>query len=256
MSVAARKDRDESGGLGETVKVIVQALLLALVIRTFLFQPFNIPSGSMRPTLLDRRLPVRLEVRLRLFAATRCPFGRRHLFAGRIWAAEPERGDVVVFKLPRDNSDRLHQARDRPARRPHPDERRRALHQRRAGASARSVGEIDDRRRRPRRSRVTARRCRTASATTTLDLDAERLRATTPQVYEVPPGHYLHDGRQSRQLDRQPRALARRRLRAGREPRRPRRDHLLLGRGGQRGLAVLEVAVDASAGTGCSPAVH
>ena len=42
-----------SGGLGETISVIVQALLLALVIRTLLFQPFNIPSGSMRPTLLE-----------------------------------------------------------------------------------------------------------------------------------------------------------------------------------------------------------
>ncbi len=39
-------------GWGETIKVIVQALLLALVIRTVLFQPFSIPSGSMMPTLL------------------------------------------------------------------------------------------------------------------------------------------------------------------------------------------------------------
>ena len=36
----------------ETIKVIVQALLIALVVRTLLFQPFNIPSGSMIPTLL------------------------------------------------------------------------------------------------------------------------------------------------------------------------------------------------------------
>ena len=36
----------------ETVKVIVQALLIALVVRTLLFQPFNIPSGSLIPTLL------------------------------------------------------------------------------------------------------------------------------------------------------------------------------------------------------------
>ncbi|MCE3520210.1 signal peptidase I, partial [Escherichia coli] len=43
----------KSGGLGETISVVVQALLLALVIRTVLFQPFNIPSGSMRPTLLE-----------------------------------------------------------------------------------------------------------------------------------------------------------------------------------------------------------
>ena len=52
MSVADKSEK-KSGGLGETVSVIVQALLLALVIRTLLFQPFSIPSGSMRPTLLE-----------------------------------------------------------------------------------------------------------------------------------------------------------------------------------------------------------
>ena len=48
MSVADKSEK-KSGGLGETVSVIVQALLLALVIRTLFFQPFSIPSGSMRP---------------------------------------------------------------------------------------------------------------------------------------------------------------------------------------------------------------
>src|SRR5690606_34718513 len=51
MSVASEKTRAPSSGFGETVKIIVQALLLALVVRTFLFQPFSIPSGSMIPTL-------------------------------------------------------------------------------------------------------------------------------------------------------------------------------------------------------------
>ena len=39
-------------GLGETIRVILEALVIALVVRTFLFQPFNIPSGSLIPTLL------------------------------------------------------------------------------------------------------------------------------------------------------------------------------------------------------------
>ena len=39
-------------GWWETVKVIIEALLIALVVRTVLFQPFNIPSGSLIPTLL------------------------------------------------------------------------------------------------------------------------------------------------------------------------------------------------------------
>jgi signal peptidase I len=42
----------DQGGWWETVKIIFQALLIALVIRTFFFQPFNIPSGSLIPTLL------------------------------------------------------------------------------------------------------------------------------------------------------------------------------------------------------------
>ncbi len=51
MSVSEDKKAKE-GGYYETVKVIGQALMLALVVRTLLFQPFNIPSGSMMDTLL------------------------------------------------------------------------------------------------------------------------------------------------------------------------------------------------------------
>src|SRR3569832_1974431 len=40
-------------GVGETIRVVIHALLIELVIRTFLFQPFNIQSGSMKETLLD-----------------------------------------------------------------------------------------------------------------------------------------------------------------------------------------------------------
>lgn len=88
----------KSGGVGETISVIIQALLLALVIRTVLIQPFSIPSGSMRPTLLEGDY---------LFV-TKWAYGySRHslpyspnLFSGRIWGAEPARGDVAVFKYP------------------------------------------------------------------------------------------------------------------------------------------------------------
>ena len=51
MSVTLGTKRKE-GGIAETVRVIVHALIIALVIRTFLYQPFNIPSGSMEETLL------------------------------------------------------------------------------------------------------------------------------------------------------------------------------------------------------------
>lgn len=101
MSVAENKAK-KSGGLGETISVIVQAVLLALVIRTFLFQPFSIPSGSMRPTLLEGDY---LFVTKWAYGYSRhsLPFSP-NLFSGRVWASEPERGDVAVFKFPPDPS--------------------------------------------------------------------------------------------------------------------------------------------------------
>ncbi len=97
MSVAD-KSQKKSGGLGETFSVIVQALLLAFVIRTLLFQPFSIPSGSMRPTLLEGDY---LFVTKWSYGYSRysLPFSP-NLFSGRIWGGEPERGDVLVFKFP------------------------------------------------------------------------------------------------------------------------------------------------------------
>jgi signal peptidase I len=94
----ADKSGKKSGGLGETVNVIVQALLLALVIRTLLFQPFSIPSGSMRPTLLegDYLFVTKWSYGYSRYSLPLSP----NLFSGRIWGSEPERGDVVVFKLP------------------------------------------------------------------------------------------------------------------------------------------------------------
>jgi signal peptidase I len=97
MSVA-EKSQKKTGGLGETVSVIVQALLLALVIRTLFFQPFSIPSGSMRPTLLEGDY---LFVTKWAYGYSRysMPFSP-DIFSGRIWGSEPKRGDVAVFKFP------------------------------------------------------------------------------------------------------------------------------------------------------------
>ena len=95
------KSKDE-GGILETVKVVFQALLIALVIRTLLFQPFNIPSGSLIPTLL---IGDYLFVSKYTYGYSKhsMPFSPP-LFQGRVWAAEPKRGDIAVFKLPTDNS--------------------------------------------------------------------------------------------------------------------------------------------------------
>ena len=92
----------QQGGFFELVKVIVQALLIALVVRTFLFQPFNIPSGSMIPTLLvgDYLFVSKYSYGFSHFSFPFSP----DFFQGRIFGTPPKRGDVAVFKLPRDNS--------------------------------------------------------------------------------------------------------------------------------------------------------
>ncbi len=94
--------KETEGGLGDTIKVIAQALVLALVVRTLLFQPFSIPSGSMKSTLLVGDY---LFVSKYSYGYSRysIPFGPP-LFSGRLFGSQPERGDVVVFKLPRDNA--------------------------------------------------------------------------------------------------------------------------------------------------------
>ncbi|HKA64446.1 MAG TPA: signal peptidase I [Methyloceanibacter sp.] len=100
MSVEAEETQEKSG-VKDTIRVVIHALILALLVRIFLFQPFNIPSGSMIPTLLVGDY---LFVSKYSYGYSRYsfPFGP-NLFSGRIWAKKPNRGDVVVFKLPRDN---------------------------------------------------------------------------------------------------------------------------------------------------------
>ena len=89
-------------GIGETIKTILYAVLIALFVRTFLYEPFNIPSGSMMPTLLEGDY---LFVSKFSYGFSRytVPLGLP-LFEGRILGGEPEPGDVVVFKLPSDPS--------------------------------------------------------------------------------------------------------------------------------------------------------
>ena len=74
------------------------ALVIAGIFRTLFFQPFWIPSGSMKDTLLIGDF---LFVNKMAYGYSRysLPFGP-DLFEGRIWEGEPERGDVAVFKLP------------------------------------------------------------------------------------------------------------------------------------------------------------
>ena len=87
-------------GWRETVKIVVHALILAIIVRIFFYQPFNIPSGSMKDTLLvgDYLFVSKLSYGYSRYSF---PFGLVP-FNGRLFGAQPKRGDVVVFKLPRD----------------------------------------------------------------------------------------------------------------------------------------------------------
>jgi signal peptidase I len=96
-NVSEKAEKKESA-IYETLKVIVQALILALIIRSFLFQPFSIPSGSMMPTLLEGDY---LFVSKFAYGYSRYSFPfSPNLFSGRIWSGQPKRGDIVVFRYP------------------------------------------------------------------------------------------------------------------------------------------------------------
>jgi signal peptidase I len=90
------------GGLLETIKTVVYAVAIAMVIRTFAYEPFNIPSRSMVPTLLvgDFLFVSKLSYG---YSRHSMPFSPG-LFDGRVFETRPERGDVAVFKTPADNS--------------------------------------------------------------------------------------------------------------------------------------------------------
>src|SRR5262245_60107115 len=95
--------KGKEGGVGEFIRLLIHAGIIALVIRTFLFQPFNIPSGSMKATLLVGDY---LFVSKYSYGYSRysLPFINPSAFTGRIIGSEPERGDIVVFRLPADDT--------------------------------------------------------------------------------------------------------------------------------------------------------
>ena len=82
----------------ELVKTIVYALLIALVLRIVLFQPYTIPSASMEPTLREGDYIIVSKYTYG-WSKNSIPF-EPPLFKGRIFAHEPKRGDIIVFKLP------------------------------------------------------------------------------------------------------------------------------------------------------------
>src|SRR5690606_24324171 len=93
--------KQKASGFLDTVKTVVYAVLIAVVVRTFAYEPFNIPSGSMIPSLLVGDFLFVSKVSYG-YSQHSLPFSLP-LFEGRILASEPKRGDVAVFKLPSDD---------------------------------------------------------------------------------------------------------------------------------------------------------
>jgi signal peptidase I len=99
MSVDVEKSNASTDeGWWEIFKIVFHAILLAIIVRIFIIQPFNIPSGSMQGNLLVGDY---LFVSKFSYGYSKYTF-MGDLFSGRILASKPERGDVVVFKLPKD----------------------------------------------------------------------------------------------------------------------------------------------------------
>ena len=96
-----KKEKSASNETVEIIKTVVFALLIAFVLRVLLFQPFTIPSASMEPNLYEGDYIV----------VSKWSYGySKHsipwsppLFDGRILGKAPTRGDIAVFKLPRDS---------------------------------------------------------------------------------------------------------------------------------------------------------
>jgi signal peptidase I len=92
-------DEDEPDDILELAKALALAAIIALTIRSFLFEPFNIPSGSMLPTLLVGDY---LFVEKYSYGYSKYSFPLDlGPFNGRIWFTAPQRGDVAVFRQPK-----------------------------------------------------------------------------------------------------------------------------------------------------------
>ena len=81
----------------EVLSTVAWALGIAIVLRTFLFQPFHIPTGSMLPGLMggDYVITTKYSLGYGKYAATPLPFPVKN---GRLFERQPERGDVIVFR--------------------------------------------------------------------------------------------------------------------------------------------------------------
>ena len=218
--------KKKSGGWLESIKTIVYAGLIAIGIRTIAFEPFNIPSGSMIPTLLvgDYLFVSKYSYGYSRYSA---PFGP-NLFSGRIFGSVPQRGDVAVFKLPKDTSqDYIKRIIGLPGDRI--QVRGGILHINGTPVKRELVGDSDLDRCYPRDTakyyRETLPEGRVHGILECSDANMADKHPGIPRAARP----CLWHGRQPRQQPGQP-VHGCRRLHSGGEPGRPRRVHLLLGR--------------------------
>ncbi|ENN92131.1 signal peptidase I [Bartonella bovis 91-4] len=184
--------KKEKGGVFELISVLIQALFLAVLIRTLFFQPFTIPSGSMRPTLLvgDYLFVSKYAYGYSRFSIPFSP----PIFSGRIWASQPERGDVVVFRLPSNpNVDYIKRVVGLPG--DYVQVRQGVLYINDKAVSRQLMGQIDD----PdvtevnRPVDVYRETMSNGVSYNTLDLGVFP-QVDNTKVFEVPPGHYFMMG--------------------------------------------------------------
>src|ERR1700709_1945104 len=105
MATTKAKPRQQTNAWVENIKTIVYAGLIAVGVRTFAIEPFNIPSGSTIPTLLVGDY---LFVSKYSYGYSKHSFPLSWgFFSGRIFGSMPDRGDVAVFKYPGDQGQGL-----------------------------------------------------------------------------------------------------------------------------------------------------
>jgi len=102
MKSAAAAPAAKPEGVWDTVKVVVQVALIVLLVRTVLFQSFNIPSGSLTPTLLigDYLFVSKFSYGYSHYSLPGFLDWAPRAMPGRLFYSPPRRGDIVVFRPP------------------------------------------------------------------------------------------------------------------------------------------------------------
>ena len=101
MTSKSQSAKKNDEGLVGFIKTLILAGILALIIRSFLYEPFHIPSSSMKPGLLvgDYIFVSKMSYGYSKYSF---PLKSFNLFENRFFASQPKRGDTAVFRLPSD----------------------------------------------------------------------------------------------------------------------------------------------------------